>query len=153
MFRKATPIFKPLNSSPSCFSWTYLMAYSRAKLQRSGNKEYPVLAQCVMRTLDNCLLNTTHRSFKNVTKFKYLGMTYNKNENLIQEEITSRLISGNACYRSVQNLLSSYLQSENIKIKIHKTIIFLCFISDIQRRTQTVWEEYWVEYMDLRVMK
>jgi hypothetical protein len=36
------------------------------------------------------------------------------NQNLIQEEIKRRLNSGNACYHSVQNLLSSRLLSKNI---------------------------------------
>jgi hypothetical protein len=45
------------------------------------------------------------------------------NQNLIQEEIKRKLISGNACYHSVQNLLSSRLLSKNIKIKINRTII------------------------------
>jgi hypothetical protein len=31
---------------------------------------------------------------------------------------------GNACYHSVQNLLSSRLLSKNVKIRIYKTIIF-----------------------------
>jgi hypothetical protein len=35
----------------------------------------------------------------------------------------SRLKSGNACYHSVQNLLSSSLLSKNLKIKIYKNII------------------------------
>jgi hypothetical protein len=38
--------------------------------------------------------------------------------------IKSRLKSGNACYHLVQNLLSSSLLSENIKIKIQRTIIW-----------------------------
>jgi hypothetical protein len=37
-------------------------------------------------------------------------------ENSNQEEIKSRLKSGNACYHSVQNLLSSGLLLDNIKI-------------------------------------
>jgi len=41
----------------------------------------------------------------------------------IAEEIKSRLRSGNACYHSVQNLLSSRLLSKNLKIKIYRTII------------------------------
>jgi hypothetical protein len=44
--------------------------------------------------------------------------------NFIKEQIKSRLKSGNACYHSVHNLLSSSLLSKNTKIKIHKTIIF-----------------------------
>jgi len=39
------------------------------------------------------------------------------------EEIKSRLRLGNACYYSVQNLLSSRLLLKNLKIKIYRTTI------------------------------
>jgi hypothetical protein len=42
-------------------------------------------------------------SFESVEKFKYLGKTLT-NDNYIQEEIKSRLKSGNASYHSVQNI-------------------------------------------------
>jgi hypothetical protein len=45
------------------------------------------------------------------------------NRNSIQEKIKSRLRSGNACYHSMQNLLSSSLLSKNVYIKIYRTII------------------------------
>jgi hypothetical protein len=44
-------------------------------------------------------------------------------QNLIQEEIKRRLNFGNACYHSVQNLLSSYLLSKIVKTRTYKTII------------------------------
>jgi hypothetical protein len=44
-------------------------------------------------------------------------------QNCMQEDIKSRLNSGNACYHSVQSLLSSRLLSKNVKVKIYKTII------------------------------
>ena len=45
------------------------------------------------------------------------------NQNSIVEEIKSRLMSGKACYHSVQNLLSSRLLSKNLKIKVYRNII------------------------------
>ena len=51
-------------------------------------------------------------SFERVEEFKYLVITIT-NQNSIQEEIKSRLKSGNACYYSTQNLLSSSVLSKN----------------------------------------
>jgi len=51
-----------------------------------------------------------------------LGTTLT-NQNSILEEIESRLRLGSACYHSVQNLLSSRLLFQNLKIKIYRTII------------------------------
>jgi len=56
-------------------------------------------------------------SIERVEEFKYLG-TMLTNKNSIREEIKSRLKLGNACYYSVQNLLSSSLLSKKLKIKI-----------------------------------
>ena len=67
-------------------------------------------------------MKTGHRSFEGVEQFKCLGTTLT-NQNFIQEEIKSRLKSGNACYHSMQNLVSSSLLSKNTEIKIHRTII------------------------------
>jgi len=50
-------------------------------------------------------------TFERVEEFKYLGTTLTQ-QNSIPEEIKSRLSLGNACYHSVQNLLSSRLLSK-----------------------------------------
>ena len=60
----------------------------------------------------NHSMNTGNSSIERVEEFKYLGTTL-INQNSIQEEIKSRLKLGNACYYSVQNLLSSSLLSKN----------------------------------------
>jgi len=57
---------------------------------------------------------TDNSFFERVEKFKHLGTTLT-NQNSIQQEIQSRLKSGNACCHSVQNLLSSSLLSKNTK--------------------------------------
>ena len=67
-------------------------------------------------------VRTDNGTFERVEEFKYLGTTLT-NLNSILKEIKSRLRSGNACYHSVQNLLSSRLLSKNLKIKIYRTII------------------------------
>ena len=45
-------------------------------------------------------VRTDNSTFKRVEEFKYLETTLT-NQNAIQEEIKSRLRSGNACYHSV----------------------------------------------------
>jgi hypothetical protein len=67
-------------------------------------------------------IRIANESFENVAKFKYLGMALT-NQNGIDDEIKRRLNLGNACYYSVQNLLSSRLVSKNLKIKIYGTVI------------------------------
>ena len=62
-------------------------------------------------------MTTDNSYFERVEDFKYLETTL-KNQNSIQEEIKSRVKSVNACYHSVQNLLSPSLLPKNLKIKI-----------------------------------
>jgi hypothetical protein len=70
----------------------------------------------------NHSVRINNSTFDRVEEFKYLG-TILTHQNSISEEIKSRLRLGNACYHSVQNLLSSRLLSKNLKIKIYRTII------------------------------
>jgi hypothetical protein len=59
-----------------------------------------------------------NRSFENVGQFKCFGTTVT-NQNLIKQEIRRRLNSGDDCYHSVQNILSSHLLSKNVRIRKH----------------------------------
>ncbi|KAJ4425829.1 hypothetical protein ANN_27455 [Periplaneta americana] len=54
-------------------------------------------------------------------KFKYRGATVT-NINDTRKEIKRRINKGNACYYSVEKLLSSSLFSKNLKVRIYKTI-------------------------------
>ena len=73
-------------------------------------------------------------------EFKYFGTTLT-NQNSIAEEIKSRLRSGNACYHSVQNLLSSRLLSKNLKIKIYRTTILPVVLCGCETWSLTLREE------------
>ena len=57
-------------------------------------------------------------TFDRLDDFECLGTTLTT-QNSIAEEIECRLKSGNACYHSVQNILSSRLLSKNSKIMLH----------------------------------
>ena len=72
-------------------------------------------------------------SFERSEQFRYLG-TNLANQNYIHAENKCRLKSQNACCYSVQNLLSSSLLSKNMKIKIHRTTVFLLFCKGVKLR-------------------
>jgi len=63
-----------------------------------------------------------NKPFERVEPCRHLGTSL-MNQNSIREVIKCRLESGNACYYSVQNLLSSSLLSKNIDVNIYSTII------------------------------
>jgi hypothetical protein len=86
-----------------------------------------------------------------VATFKYLGTTLT-NQNDIRDEIKSRLNSGNACYYSVQNILSSRLISKNLKIKIYKTVILSVVLYGCETWSLTLREEHRLRVFENRVL-
>ncbi|KAJ4446022.1 hypothetical protein ANN_12708, partial [Periplaneta americana] len=78
-------------------------------------------------------------SFEEVEKFKYLGATVT-NINDTREEIKHRINMGNACYYSVEKLLSSSLLSKNLKVRIYKTVILPVVLYGCETWTLTLRE-------------
>jgi len=91
-------------------------------------------------------------TFDRVENFKYLGTTLT-NQNSIAEEIKSRLKLGNACYHSVQDLLSSRLLSKNLKIKIYRTIILPVVLYGCETCSLTLREERKLRVFENRVSR
>jgi hypothetical protein len=86
---------------------------------------FQLSTSCCLATkiqVKNQSIKIADRSLENAAKFRYLGMIIT-NQNLIHEQIKSTLNSSNSCYQTVQNIFSSRLQSENIRIKLFETII------------------------------
>jgi hypothetical protein len=79
------------------------------------------------------IANTSH---ENVSQFKYLGMN-----------------SGDACYHSVQNLLSSHLLSKSLKFRIHKTIILPVVLYGCETWSLTLREEHKMRVFKNRVLR
>jgi hypothetical protein len=90
----------------------FLLEASRyVGLEINAEKTKYVIMSCHPNSERNQNIRITNESFENVAKFEYLWKTLT-NQNGIHDEIKSRLNSGNACYYSVQKLLSSHLISK-----------------------------------------
>jgi hypothetical protein len=86
-------------------------------LEVNSEKTKYMLMSRSQKTGQKYSIKIENRSFEGVAKFKYLRTTLT-DQNHLHEEIKSRLNSGNACYHSVQSLLSSRLLSRNLEVKI-----------------------------------
>jgi hypothetical protein len=79
--------------------------------------------------------------FELVEELKHLG-TILTNQNSILEEIKCRLKPENACCHSVQNILSSSLLSNNLKIKIYRILILPVVFYGCKSWSLTLREEH-----------
>jgi len=75
------------------------------------------------------------------------------NQNSIAEEIKRRLRSGNACYHSVQDLLSSRFLSKNLKIKIYRAIILPVVLYGCETWSLTLREERKLMVFEIMVLR
>jgi hypothetical protein len=71
----------------------------------------------------------------------------------MQKAIKSRLNSGNACYHSVQSLLSPCLLSRNLKVKIYKNIILPVVLYGCETLSLTLKEEHRLRVFENRVLR
>jgi hypothetical protein len=91
-------------------------------------------------------------SIERVEEIKYLGTTLT-DQNSIQEEIKNRLNLRNACYHSVQSILSSRLLSKNINLKIYRTIILSVVLYACETWSLTLREERRLRMFENRVLR
>jgi hypothetical protein len=113
--------------------------------------KYMLMSRC-QKTGHKDSIKIANRSFEDVAKFIYLGTTLT-DQNHMHEEIKSRLNSGNACYLSVQSLLSSRLLSRNLKVKIYKTMILPVVLYGCETWFLTLREEHRLRVFENRGLR
>jgi hypothetical protein len=96
-------------------------------------------------------IRNDNSSFKRVEYLKYLGRIL-INQISIQEEM-SRLRSGNACYQSVQNILSSSLLSKSTKIEVYRTIMLPVFLYGCENWSLTLRAECRLRVFENRALR
>jgi hypothetical protein len=107
---------------------------------------------CYQKTGKTHGIKIVNRSFEAVAKFKYFR-TRLMDHSCMQEEIKGRTNSGNACYHSVQCLLSSGLLSRNVNVKIYKTIILPVVLYGYETWSLTLREENRLRVFENRILR
>jgi hypothetical protein len=113
--------------------------------------KYKLISRC-HKTGQKYSIKIAIRCFEDVAKFKYFGKT-RTDQNHMHEGIKSKLNSGNACYLSVQSLLSSCLLSRNLKLKIYKTIILPVVLYGCETWSVTLREVHRLRVFENRVLR
>jgi len=62
-------------------------------------------------------------------------------------------MSGNACYRSIQNLLSCNFLSKNVKIKIYRSLILPVVLYGCETWFLTLEEDHWLRVFENGVLR
>ena len=91
-------------------------------------------------------------SFENVEKFRYLGVTVT-NTNDIREVVKRRINMGNACYYSLEKIVSSRLLSEKLKVKAYKIIILPDVSYGCETWSLTLREEHGLSVFENKVLR
>ncbi|KAJ4431491.1 hypothetical protein ANN_20089 [Periplaneta americana] len=121
-------------------------------LEVNPEKTKYMIMSCDENIVRNGNIKFENLSFEEVEKFKYLGATVT-NINDTREEIKHRINMGNACYYSVEKLLSSRLLSKNLKVRIYKTVILPVVLYGCETWTLNLREERRLRVFENKVLR
>ena len=75
------------------------------------------------------------------------------NTNDMREEIKRRINMGNACYYSLEKILSSRLLSKKLKVNTHKTVMLPVVLYDCETWSLTLREEHGLRVFENKVLR
>ncbi|PNF38893.1 hypothetical protein B7P43_G09917 [Cryptotermes secundus] len=126
-----------------CLNETYnkyhILEYA-IRLDVNAEKTKCMFLPCHQNAGQNHNIKTANLSFKRTVQFRCFGTTVTI-QSLIQEEIKWRLNSGNPCYHSVKNILSSHPLSKNVKIN-SRTIILSVILYGCIKSRRMMWADH-----------
>ena len=85
-------------------------------------------------------------------KFRYLRVSVT-NTNDIREEIKRRINMENACYYSLEKILSSHLLSKKLKVNTYKSIILPVVLYGCETWSLTLREEQRLRVFENKVLR
>ena len=121
-------------------------------LEVNSEKTKYMITSRYQNVIKNQNILNGNSSFENVEQFRYLGVTVT-NSNDIREEIKGRINMGNACYYSLEKILSSRLLSKKLKVKTYKTIILSVVLYGCETWSLTLREEHRLRVFENKVLR
>ena len=121
-------------------------------LEVNSEKTKYMITSRQQNIVQNQIIVIENLSFEKVEKFKYLGVTVT-NTNDIREAIKRRINMGNACYYSLEKILSSHLLSKKLKINTYKTITLPVVLYGCETWSLMLREEHRLRVFENKVLR
>ena len=130
----------------------FIKASKDIGLEVNSDKTKYMITSCQQITVQNQNIVIENLSFEKAEKFKYLGVTVT-NTNDIREEIKRRINMGNACYYSLEKILSPHMFSNKLKVNTYKTIILPVVLYGCETWSLMLREELRLSVLENRVLR
>ena len=127
----------------------FIKASKEIGLEVNSDKTKYMITSRQQNIVQNQNIVIENLSFEKVEKYKYLGVTVT-NAN-IREKIKRRINMGNACYYSLEKILSSRLLSKKLKVKAYKIIILPVVLNGCETWSLTLREEHRLRVFENKV--
>ena len=130
----------------------FIKASKDVGLEVNSDKTKYIITSRQQNIVQNQNIIIENLSFEKFEKFKYLGITVTNTYD-IREELKRRINMGNACYYSLEKILSSHVLSKKFKVNTYKTIILPVLLYGSETWTLTLREEQILSIFENKVLR